>query len=68
MVGPGEPSTEVCVIPENLHCGQVADLRKAELAPGGSLLGCLGVRGRLVLWDPADRDAAPAPVDGSFSE
>lgn len=68
MAAAGDDSTEVCVIPENQHCGEVADIQKAELAPGGSLLGCLSVRGRLVLWDPADREASPAPVDGSFSE
>lgn len=61
-------STEVLVIPENQHCGQVADIQKAELAPGGSLLGCLEVRGRLVVWDPADREAPPAAVDGRFTE
>lgn len=61
-------STEVFVIPENQHCGQVADIQKAELAPGGSLLGCLGVGGRLVVWDPADREAPPAAVDGSYTE
>lgn len=68
MAAAGDDSTEVCVIPENQHCGEVADIQKAELAPGGSLLGCLSVRGRLLLWDPADREAPPAPVDGSFSE
>lgn len=61
-------STEVCVIPESPHCGRLADIHKAELAPGGSLLGCLGVRGRLVVWDPADREARPAAVDGCYTE
>ncbi|XP_041795524.1 spatacsin isoform X2 [Chelmon rostratus] len=61
-------STEVLVIPENQHCGQVADIQRAELAPGGSLLGCLEVRGRLVVWDPADREAPPAVVDGWFTD
>uniref|UniRef100_A0AAX7SHH3 Spatacsin C-terminal domain-containing protein n=1 Tax=Astatotilapia calliptera TaxID=8154 RepID=A0AAX7SHH3_ASTCA len=61
-------STEVAVIPENQHCGDVADVRKAELAPGGSLLGCLGVRGQLVVWDPADREASPAAVEGSYRD
>uniref|UniRef100_A0A669F7L2 SPG11 vesicle trafficking associated, spatacsin n=1 Tax=Oreochromis niloticus TaxID=8128 RepID=A0A669F7L2_ORENI len=61
-------STEVAVIPENQHCGDVADIRKAELAPGGSLLGCLGVRGQLVVWDPADREASPAAVEGSYRD
>lgn len=56
------------MIPENQHCGDVADVRKAELAPGGSLLGCLGVRGQLVVWDPADREASPAAVEGSYRE
>ncbi|XP_075941335.1 spatacsin isoform X3 [Anarhichas minor] len=61
-------SLEVCVIPENQHCGGVPDLRRAELAPGGSLLGCLGVRGRLVVWNPADREAPPATVDGLYAD
>ncbi|TKS65755.1 Spatacsin Colorectal carcinoma-associated protein [Collichthys lucidus] len=61
-------STEVCVIPENRQCGEVADIRRAEFAPGGSLLGCLGVSGRLVLWDPADREAPPAAVDGCYTD
>ncbi|GAA6229551.1 spatacsin-like [Lates japonicus] len=57
-------SIAVAVIPENQHCGEVADILKAELAPGGPLLGCLRVRGRLVVWDPAEREAPPAAVDG----
>ncbi|KAL7401647.1 hypothetical protein ABVT39_002603 [Epinephelus coioides] len=61
-------SIEVCVIPENHHCGDVADIQKAELAPGGSLLGCLGVQGRLVVWDPADTEAPPATVDGCYTD
>lgn len=61
-------SIEVAVIPENQHCGPVADIHRAQLGPGGSLLGCLGLRGRLEVWDPADRDAAPAAVDGGCSE
>lgn len=61
-------STEVAVIPENQHCGDVADIQKAELAPGGSLLGCLGVGGQLVVWDPADREASPAAVEGSYRD
>nr|XP_046249674.1 spatacsin isoform X2 [Scatophagus argus] len=65
---PEGDSTEVCVIPENQHCGAVADVHKAQLLPGGSLLGCLGVRGRLVVWDPADREAPPAPADGSYTD
>lgn len=68
MAASGGDSTEVCVIPEKQLCREVADIQKAEVAPGGSLLGCLRVRGRLELWDLADREAAPAPVDGSFSE
>lgn len=59
---------EVCVIPENCHCGPVADIHKAELAPGGSLLGCLAAGGGLRLWDPADREARPLAVDGCYSE
>ncbi|XP_076588606.1 spatacsin isoform X2 [Chaetodon auriga] len=65
---PDETSTEVLVIPENQHGGEVADIQKAELAPGGSLLGCLEVRGRLVVWDPADREAPPAAADGWFTD
>lgn len=65
-------STEVRVLPENRHCGEVADIQKTKLAPGGSLLGSLlgslSVQGRLVLWNPADREASPAAVDGVFSE
>jgi len=61
-------SLEVCVIPENRHCGGVTDIRRAALAPGGSLLGCLGLRGRLVVWNPADREAPPAAVDGCYVE
>ena len=66
----------VAVIPENRE--EVADIRGAQLAPGGSLLGCLlpgapgrllpGAPGRLLLWDPADRVAPPAAVDGSCTE
>ncbi|XP_038561946.1 spatacsin-like [Micropterus salmoides] len=65
---PDRDSLEVCVIPENQHCGEVADVQKAELAPGGSLLGCLGARGRLVVWDPADREAPPAAADGCYTD
>lgn len=65
---PESDSIEVSVIPENRHCGEVADIQKAELAPGGSLLGCLGVQGRLVVWDPADREAPPAAADGCYTE
>ncbi|XP_056272671.1 spatacsin isoform X1 [Pseudoliparis swirei] len=61
-------SLEVCVIPENRHCGGVTDIRRAALAPGGSLLGCLGLRGRLVVWNPADREAPPAAVDGCYAD
>lgn len=59
---------EVCVIPENCQCGPVADIRKAELAPGGSLLCCLSAGGGLRLWDPADRETRPFAVDGYYSE
>ncbi|XP_070763386.1 spatacsin [Enoplosus armatus] len=65
---PENNSIEVSVIPENQHCGEVADIQKAELAPGGSLLGCLGVTGRLVVWDPADREAPSAAVDGCYTD
>eukprot|EP00064_Thunnus_orientalis_P024060 superscaffoldBa00009822_g24330 len=65
---PEKISIEVSVIPENQHCGEVADIQKAELAPAGSLLGCLDAGGRLVVWDPADREAPPATVDGCYGE
>ncbi|KAI3371229.1 hypothetical protein L3Q82_023542, partial [Scortum barcoo] len=64
----GRKSIEVCVIPENRLCGPVADTLRAELAPGGSLLGCLEVRGRLVVWDPADRETPPAAAEGSYTD
>ncbi|XP_060933341.1 spatacsin [Limanda limanda] len=70
----------VSVIPEGRE--EVADIRGAQLAPGGSLLGCLlpgtppgghllpgtPPGGRLLLWDPADRGAPPAAVDASCTE
>ncbi|XP_067446801.1 spatacsin isoform X2 [Thunnus thynnus] len=65
---PEKISIEVSVIPENQHCGEVADIQKAELAPAGSLLGCLDAGGRLVVWDPADREAPPATVDGCYGD
>ncbi|KAM3870218.1 spatacsin [Diretmus argenteus] len=61
-------SIEVCVIPEHRQCGDVGGIQKAELAPGGSLLCCLGARGLLLVWDPADRDAPPATLDGSYTD
>ncbi|XP_041852171.1 spatacsin isoform X2 [Melanotaenia boesemani] len=64
--GDGSNSVEVVVIPENQHCREVRDIQKAELCPGSSLLGCLAVQGLLVVWDPADREAPPAAVDGTF--
>ncbi|XP_026166506.1 spatacsin [Mastacembelus armatus] len=63
-----DSSIEVAVIPENHHFGALPDIQKAELAPGGSLLGLLGVQGRLVVWDPADRESPPATVDGSYRD
>ncbi|XP_032365008.1 LOW QUALITY PROTEIN: spatacsin, partial [Etheostoma spectabile] len=65
---PGSESLEVSVVPENRLCGEVADIRKAELAPGRALLGCLELRGRLVVWDPGDRHAPPAAVDGCYAD
>ncbi|KAM4733870.1 spatacsin [Anableps anableps] len=62
----GQSSMEVRVIPENQHCGQLADIQKAELCPAGSLLCCLGVSGQLLLWDPGDREVPPAASDGCF--
>ncbi|XP_028287766.1 spatacsin isoform X2 [Parambassis ranga] len=61
-------SIEVAVIPENQNCGDVADIQKAELAPGSSLLGCLDVRGELVVWDPADGETLPAAVEGCYKD
>ncbi|XP_076027828.1 spatacsin isoform X2 [Genypterus blacodes] len=59
---------EVSVVPGNPNCGEVAEVLKAELAPGGSLLACMGVQGRLVVWDPADREAPPTTLDGFYSD
>lgn len=61
-------SLEVAVLPDNQHCGDVAHIQKAELAPRGSVLGCLGVQGRLELWKTADRELPPAAVDGCYRE
>lgn len=65
-------SVEVLVIPGKHPCGALADIRKAELAPGGALLGCLDLSGTLLLWDPlwdpADREAAAASAAGSYLE
>ncbi|KAK1887783.1 Spatacsin [Dissostichus eleginoides] len=62
-------STEVCVIPENPHCVRVSELRRADLAPGGSLLlGCLRDRGLLEVLDPADREAPPAEACGKYTD
>ncbi|XP_055078482.1 spatacsin [Periophthalmus magnuspinnatus] len=57
---------EVAVIPENPLGPRAADIQRAELAPGSSLLGCVGVSGTLELWDPADREAKPVQVEGRF--
>ncbi|KAG7453684.1 spatacsin isoform X3 [Solea senegalensis] len=73
---PQSSVTVVAVIPGNQRGAAVADIRRAELAPGsGSVLGCvLGLRGggggggRLVVWDAADREAPPAAVDDSCSD
>ncbi|XP_037306899.2 spatacsin isoform X2 [Pungitius pungitius] len=65
---PEGSSIEVCVIPQNQHSGPVADIQRAEMAPGGSLLGSLGAGGRLKVWDPADRDAPPATLDGCYAD
>ncbi|KAM4553045.1 spatacsin isoform 3-T3 [Fundulus diaphanus] len=63
-----QSSMEVLVISENQHCGQLADIKKAELCYTGSLICCLGVSGQLVLWNPADKEASPAAPDGSFTD
>uniref|UniRef100_A0AAQ4R0Y5 SPG11 vesicle trafficking associated, spatacsin n=1 Tax=Gasterosteus aculeatus aculeatus TaxID=481459 RepID=A0AAQ4R0Y5_GASAC len=65
---PEGSSIEVCVIPENQHCGPVADIQRAEMAPGGSLVGSLGAGGWLKIWNPADRDAPPATLDGCYAD
>ncbi|KAM9376936.1 spatacsin isoform 2-T2 [Pholidichthys leucotaenia] len=61
-------SIAVALIPENPHCGAVGDIQKAQLAPGGSLLGCLRAPGSLEVWNTADRDAPPATVDGCYRD
>ncbi|XP_034031424.1 LOW QUALITY PROTEIN: spatacsin [Thalassophryne amazonica] len=68
MLDSDSSSMEVAVIPENQQCGRLADVLKAEFAPGGSLLACLELRGRLEVWDPADREAAPATADGYYGD
>ncbi|XP_061578291.1 spatacsin isoform X2 [Cololabis saira] len=59
-------SMEVMVVPENQRCGAVGDIQKAELSPGGSLLACLRLGGRLEAWAPADRDNPAAAAQGTF--
>uniref|UniRef100_A0A8D2ZD33 SPG11 vesicle trafficking associated, spatacsin n=1 Tax=Scophthalmus maximus TaxID=52904 RepID=A0A8D2ZD33_SCOMX len=50
---PERSPVAVAVIPQNQNCAAVADIRRAEFAPGGSLLGCLvGAPGRLVVGAP----------------
>uniref|UniRef100_A0A3Q1GBL6 SPG11 vesicle trafficking associated, spatacsin n=1 Tax=Acanthochromis polyacanthus TaxID=80966 RepID=A0A3Q1GBL6_9TELE len=61
-------SIEVAVITEKQECIEVADILKAELAPGASLLSCLGVQGQLVLWNPTDRQTTPTQVEGCYGE
>lgn len=59
---------EVAVIPENPLCGRVADILRAELAPGASLLGWLSHSGSLKIWDPADTEAKPVQLEGHFRD
>ncbi|XP_029909066.1 spatacsin isoform X2 [Myripristis murdjan] len=61
-------SIEVAVIPGSGRCEEVGAVRRAELAPAGSLLCALELRGGLRLWDPADSDAPPATLDGRYSD
>ncbi|XP_051808302.1 LOW QUALITY PROTEIN: spatacsin [Acanthochromis polyacanthus] len=61
-------SIEVAVITEKQECIEVADILKAELAPGASLLSCLGVQGQLVLWNPTDRQTTPTQVEGCYGD
>ncbi|XP_077424226.1 spatacsin isoform X2 [Vanacampus margaritifer] len=60
---------EVALLPGKQHWREVGDVLKAQLAPGdGALLGCLELDGTLVLWDPADEEAAPVKLDGSYQD
>ncbi|XP_061620958.1 spatacsin isoform X2 [Phyllopteryx taeniolatus] len=59
---------EVALLPGKRHWREVADVVKAQLAPGGTLLGCLELDGTLVLWDPADEEAAPVLLDGCYQD
>ncbi|XP_019712775.1 spatacsin isoform X1 [Hippocampus comes] len=60
---------EVALLPSKQHWREVGDVRKAQLAPGdGVLLGCLKLDGTLVLWDPADEEAARVKLDGSYQD
>ncbi|XP_023811202.1 spatacsin isoform X3 [Oryzias latipes] len=63
---PSSRSMEVAVYPETPFRGGVADIQKAELCAGGSLLGCLRVGGRLAVWDPSNKDAPPVAAEGCF--
>lgn len=65
---PSSRSMEVVVYPETPFRGGVADIQKAELCAGGSLLGCLRVGGRLAVWDPSNKDAPPVAAEGCFVE
>uniref|UniRef100_A0AAV2KZZ4 Spatacsin C-terminal domain-containing protein n=1 Tax=Knipowitschia caucasica TaxID=637954 RepID=A0AAV2KZZ4_KNICA len=59
---------EVTVIPENPLGPRVAEIQDAALAPGASLLACVGLHGGLEVWDPGDREARPVRVQGRFKE
>ncbi|XP_071396298.1 spatacsin [Centroberyx affinis] len=43
-------------------------VRRAALAPAGSLLCCLELQGGLRLWDPADPEAPPAALPGGYTD
>ncbi|XP_061669465.1 spatacsin isoform X2 [Syngnathoides biaculeatus] len=59
---------EVVLLPGKRHWREVADVVKAQLAPGGTWLGCLELDGTLVLWDPAEEEAAPVLLDGLYQD
>uniref|UniRef100_A0A3Q2FDS2 Spatacsin C-terminal domain-containing protein n=1 Tax=Cyprinodon variegatus TaxID=28743 RepID=A0A3Q2FDS2_CYPVA len=59
-------SLEVLLVPEDQAGDQLADLRKAQMCPAGSLLCCLGGSGQLMLWAPGDRRAPRCSADEMF--
>ncbi|KAM8860537.1 spatacsin [Synchiropus picturatus] len=63
-----DQSVQVALVPENRYSGPVADLQKAQLSPGGSLLCSLEVGGGLSVWDPRSSGTSPARAEGVFSD